>query len=90
MSWSSGDARTKFASLLNTAEAEGPQLIRRGKQSFVLVTEEELERRFAEGKDRKCGKFLSAGDMLQLPPHYRLTEEEAEQFDKVLASCRGR
>jgi hypothetical protein len=90
MSWTLGDARTKFASLLDTAFAEGPQLIRRGKQSFVLVTEEELERRFAEGRDRKCGKFLSAWDKLRVPPNYRLTEEEAEQFDKALASCRGR
>jgi len=90
MSWSAGDARTKFATLLNTAFAEGPQLIRRGKQVFVLVTEEELERRFAEGKDRKCGKFLSAWDTFRVPPHDRLTEEEAEQFEKVLASCRGR
>jgi len=90
MSWRVGDARAKFAALLNTAETEGPQLIRRGKQSFVLVTEEELERRFAEGKDRECGQFLSAWDALQLPPHHRLTEEEAEQFDKALASCRGR
>ncbi len=90
MSWSSGDARTKFTSLLNTAEAEGPQLIRRGQQVFVLVTEEELERRFAEGKDQKCGKFLSLWDALRVPPHYRLTEEEAAQFDQSLASCSGR
>jgi hypothetical protein len=90
MSWSTAYARSKFASLPDTAAAEGPQLIRRGQQVFVVVTEEELERRFAEGKDRQCGKFLSAWDVLRVPPYTRLTEEEAEQFDQALASCRGR
>jgi hypothetical protein len=90
MSWRVGDARAKFSSLLDTAAAEGPQLIRRGQQVFVLVTEEELERRFAEGKNRKCGKFLSVWDAFRAPPHARLTEEEAEEFDRALASPRRR
>lgn len=90
MSWRTGDARAKFASLLDTAAAEGPQLIRCGQQVFVLVTEEELERRFAEGKDRKCGRFLSAWDVFRVPPYARLTEEEAEEFDRALASLRRR
>ncbi len=90
MSWQASDARTKFRSLLDTAESEGPQLIRRGETRFVLVTEEELERRFAEGKNRKCGKFLSAWDVFRVPPHARLTEEEAAVFDAAIARGRDR
>jgi prevent-host-death family protein len=88
MSWSATDAKQKFASLLDTARDEGPQLIRRRGVSFVVVTEEELERRFAEGKNRKCDKFLSAWDALRLPPYARLTEEESVAFDEALASFR--
>jgi hypothetical protein len=90
MPWNATDARRMFGSLLDTAKAEGPQVIWRGEQRFVVVTEEELEKRFAEGKKRKCGKFLSVWDALRVPPHVRLTEEESVAFDRALASCRGR
>jgi prevent-host-death family protein len=90
MSWQASDARSKFGSLLDTAEAEGPQLIRRGGRRFVLLTEEELERRFAAGPVRPGAKFINAWETLRVPPHTRLTEEESAEFERVVASCRGR
>gem|GEM_PF-7077807 len=90
MSWNAKDARTRFGSLLDTAQCEGPQLIRRNGTQFVLLTEVELERRFAEGPRDPGAKFINLWEALQIPPHSRLTEEDAVLFDRALASCRGR
>ncbi len=90
MSWQASDARSKFGGLLDIAEAEGPQLIRRGGTRFVLLREEELERRFAAGPMRPGARFINAWEALRVPPHLRLTEEESAEFERALASCRGR
>ena len=88
MSWSATDAQQRFRSLLDTARDEGPQLIRRRGVSFVVVTEDELERHFAEGSRRPGAKFIRFNEALSLPPHARLTEEEAEAFDATLREFR--
>ncbi len=44
-SWRATEAKAKFSAVLDKAESEGPQLVRRRKKTFVLLTEEELEER---------------------------------------------
>lgn len=63
-SWGATEAKTKFSAVLDKAESEGPQLVRRRKKRFVLLTEEELERLSnAPAKGEK--PFVSAWDALR-------------------------
>ena len=43
--WAVAEAKARFSAVLDKAENEGPQLVERRKQRFVLMTEEELARR---------------------------------------------
>lgn len=64
-SWQATNAKAKFSGLLDAAESEGPQLIHRRKQTFVVTTEVEIEHRLAEARKGKREKFISAWDALQ-------------------------
>jgi prevent-host-death family protein len=79
--WRASDARAKFSALLDAAETEGPQLIHREKQTFVVITREELERRLKEMQRGKRKHFTSAWDALRLPAHRR--------FDLKIPRIRG-
>ena len=63
--WQATNAKAKFSGLLDAAEKEGPQLIRRRAQTFVVTTEVEIERRLEEAKKGKRQKFISAWDALR-------------------------
>lgn len=63
--WRATNAKAKFSALLSAAETEGPQLIHRRTQTFIVTTRDEMERRFAEGKKGKRQKFVSAWDALR-------------------------
>lgn len=63
--WQATNAKAKFSALLDAAEAEGPQLIRRRKLTFVVTTEEEFERRMMAAREGKPKKFVSAWDSLK-------------------------
>jgi hypothetical protein len=63
--WQATNAKAKFSGLLDAAASEGPQLIHRRKQTFVVTTEEEIERRLAEASQGKRKKFISAWDALR-------------------------
>jgi hypothetical protein len=63
--WQATNAKAKFSGLLDAAASEGPQLIHRRKQTFVVTTEEEIERRLAEASKGKRKKFISAWDALR-------------------------
>jgi prevent-host-death family protein len=63
--WQATNAKAKFSGLLDAAESEGPQLIHRRKQTFVVTTREEIERRLAEAKKGKRKSFISAWDALR-------------------------
>jgi hypothetical protein len=63
--WRATNAKAKFSGLLDAAENEGPQLIHRRKQTFVVTTEVEIERRLSEAREGKRTKFISAWDALQ-------------------------
>jgi hypothetical protein len=66
-SWGVAKAKAQFSAVLDQAASEGPQLIRRRKECFVITTREEIERRFAEGAKGKRAKFISAWDALRPP-----------------------
>ena len=61
--WGATKAKAQFSGLLTAAET-GPQLIRRRGQVFVVTTQEEIDRRVAEGRSGKRDKFISAWDAL--------------------------
>ncbi len=63
--WKATNAKAKFSGLLDAAASEGPQLIHRRKQTFVVTTEEEIERRLGEAREGKRKKFISAWDALR-------------------------
>jgi prevent-host-death family protein len=66
--WGVAKAKAQFSEVLDKAETEGPQLVRRRKQEFVLLTQEEFAKRSAAGKPT-TGKEL--WDALRLPPESR-------------------
>ncbi len=43
MTWAATQAKAKFSEVLDLAEAQGLQLVRRRKQNFVLLTEQAYE-----------------------------------------------
>jgi hypothetical protein len=63
--WQATNAKAKFSGLLDAAENEGPQLIHRRKQTFIVTTEAEIERRLDEARQGRRQKFISAWDALR-------------------------
>ena len=51
-SWGAAEAKARFSAVLDKAEAEGPQLVRRRKREFYVVTREQME----EGKGAGMAK----------------------------------
>ena len=66
-SWGAAKAKAQFSGLLTAAEVEGPQLIRRRNQTYVVTTEAEIEKRLEEAKTGKRERFISAWDALRPP-----------------------
>jgi prevent-host-death family protein len=87
-SWQAANAKAKFSELLDTAEAEGPQLVRRRKQVFVVTTEAEIKKRIDEAKAGKRDKFISAWEAMRPSKGALLNEEEFEQFSASLQDLR--
>ena len=65
ISWESIPDKPDKQEALDAAASEGPQLIHRRKQTFVVTTEEEIERRLTEACEGKRKKFISAWDALR-------------------------
>jgi len=40
--WGAAKAKAQFSAVLDKAETEGPQLVKRRKQKFLVMTEEQL------------------------------------------------
>ena len=59
--WQVATAKNKFSELLNRAETEGPQRVQRRGRTFVLMTEDELERRAKPEKKMTLGEYLLQG-----------------------------
>ena len=68
-SWGVAEAKAKLSEVLDRAETEGPQLVKRRKQRFVLLTEEQLiAQRSAELAGKARVPAQSAWDALRPPP----------------------
>jgi hypothetical protein len=61
-SWGATKAKAQFSEVLDKAETEGPQVVQRRKKRFIVLTEEELNRRTAGIKTTKQGK--TSGQLL--------------------------
>ena len=42
-SWGATEAKARFSAVLDQAETEGPQLVRRRKREFYVLTREQME-----------------------------------------------
>jgi hypothetical protein len=71
-SWGATQAKAQFSAVLDKAESEGPQLVQRRKTRFVVLTEEEMERResaASAGAPQTSGESL--WDALRMPLEHR-------------------
>jgi hypothetical protein len=69
-SWGATQAKAQFSAVLDKAETEGPQLVRRRKREFYVLTKEQLDARVGipAVEDKP---FVSAWDALRPPPELR-------------------
>lgn len=67
MSWTATQAKAKFSEMLDQAETSGPQVVRRRKLDFVLMTREEDEKRSAAKSAESPKPFVSGWDALGSP-----------------------
>ena len=67
MSWPVTKAKAKFSGLLTAVQEEGPQLIHRRGEEFILSTRKEMEKRFEEARTGKRRRFISAFEALRPP-----------------------
>ncbi len=61
-SWAVAEAKARFSAVLDRATVEGPQVIQRRRQRFVLLTEEQLK---AQGTASALKSEKSAWDALR-------------------------
>ena len=61
--WGVAEAKAKFSAVLDRAEVEGPQLVRRRKQEFYVLTREQMDRRTMPTSAKK--PFVNAWDALE-------------------------
>ena len=62
MAWAATQAKAKFSEVLDKAETSGPQLVKRRKREFFVITKEDLAERTTTKKPEK--PFVSAWDAL--------------------------
>ena len=62
MAWAATQAKAKFSEVLDKAETEGPQLVKRRKREFIVITKDDLAKQTAAGTVEK--PFVSAWDAL--------------------------
>ena len=60
--WGATQAKAKFSAVLDQAESEGPQVVRRRKREFYVLTKEQLAERGATPLEER--PFVSAWDAL--------------------------
>lgn len=62
MTWAATQAKAKFSEVLDRAETSGPQLVKRRKREFLILTKEDFAKRKAAEVSEK--PFVSAWDAL--------------------------
>ena len=63
--WAVAEAKARFSAVLDKAEAEGPQLVRRRKQEFYVLTKEQLTALRSRTSPAETKTFVSAWDALR-------------------------
>ena len=75
-SWGATKAKAQFSEVLDKAHAEGPQLVTRRKEEFLLVTREQWNEHAGRGSaEVPQGKKQSLWEALRLPPEDRVDGE---------------
>ncbi len=64
-SWGATEAKAKFSAMLDRAEAEGPQVVRRRKQEFYVLTREQMEQQRSKPAAEEAKPFVNAWDALR-------------------------
>jgi hypothetical protein len=67
MSWTATQAKAKFSEVLDKAETSGPQVVRRRKLEFLVMTREEDEKRNVAKAAESPKPFISAWDAMGGP-----------------------
>ena len=62
--WGVAEAKAQFSAVLDQAEAEGPQLVKRRKQEFYVVTKEQMVPTPPAAEEKQ---FMSGWDALRPP-----------------------
>jgi prevent-host-death family protein len=60
--WGVAEAKAKFSEVLDKSESEGPQLVRRRKREFYVLTKEQFEQK--KNKAAPAKRFVSGWDAL--------------------------
>ena len=68
--WGVAKAKARFSEVLDKAESEGPQTVKRKNRQFVLLTEEELAKRTGTTASTWSGpgSGKASWDALRCPP----------------------
>ena len=61
MTWAATQAKAKFSEVLDRAETSGPQLVKRRKREFLIITKEDFAERTSVVVEKP---FVSAWDAL--------------------------
>lgn len=68
MTWAATQAKAKFSEVLDKAEAEGPQLVRRRKRDFYVVTKEAFEASAHSAKHSSKAEAENIADFFRNSP----------------------
>lgn len=79
--WGVAKAKAQFSAVLDKAEKEGPQLVRRREREFYIVTKEQMDER-GNPSSKKEKPFVSAWDALR--------PSSGELFDVEFPRAKGK
>lgn len=64
MTWAATQAKAKFSEVLDRAETTGPQIVKRRKREFIVITREDLAARTKSSAAKGPKAFVSAWEAL--------------------------
>lgn len=74
MTWGAASAKAKFSAVLDEAETQGPQLVKRRKTNFFVVTEQQWNDR-ALPATKVAEPFVSIWDSLRVEAEFQTDED---------------
>ncbi len=64
-SWGATEAKARFSAMLDKAQTEGPQMVRRRRQEFYVLTKQQLAERSKASEQEEKKPFVSGWDALR-------------------------